>query len=186
MKCLHTLAIPLLVIASTPALAAHKPAPQEPPERTAQKLAQNANPASPAASHEAARAAQVEQHKQVMVDTLKASANSDPGGMPQDPAIKPSPDAGDRLANQVAKIAELLARRQAGDKPAGEQSEAMRELVKQRVHAGETRLDTFQLNWLDLPLHGMSEEEARAAGYPCIGPGDRGHPRPNDGAWQHP
>lgn len=172
MKCLHTLAIPLLVIASTPALAADMPASQNPPERTGPQLEQHANSASAAASHEAARAAQVEQHKQAIVDTLKASASSDPGEVLQDPAIKPSPTVGERLTNQAAKIAELLARQQAGDKLGDEQSEAMRELLKKRVHAGETRLETLELNWLDLPHYGMSEEEARAAGYPCIGPDD--------------
>jgi hypothetical protein len=172
MKYLHTLAIPLLVVASTPALANGKPTPQEPPERTVQELEQNARPVSGAAIREAVRAAQIEQRKQAMIDMLNASASSGSGRMPQDPSVKPPPVVGDTLGHQIAKIADLIARRQAGDKPGREESEALRELVKQRAHEGGTRPGALQLNWLDLPLNGMSEEEARAAGYPCIGPAE--------------
>lgn len=172
MRYLKTLAIPLLAFASTPALADGKPTPQEPPERTVQELVQNARPASVAAIHEAVRAAQIEQRKQAMIDMPNASASIGPGRMPQDPAVKPPPVVGDILGHQIAKIADLIAHRQAGDKPGREESEALRELVKQRAHEGETRPGALQLNWLDLPLNGMSEEDARAAGYPCIGPDD--------------
>lgn len=172
MKYLYALAIPLLAIASTPALAAGHPAPQAPSERTAQKLEEDTGLASGTASHEDARAAQVEQQKQAIVDTLKASTSSGSAGMPQDPAVKPSLDAGDRLAAQSAKLAELFAHRQAGTKLEAEESKALRELVKQYIHTRETRLDTLHLNWLDLPVFGMSDEEARSEGYPCIGPDD--------------
>jgi len=172
MKYLHAFAIPLLAVASTPALAAGHPKPQDPSERTAQKLEEDAGQASGTASNEGARAAQVEQQKQAIVDTLKASTSSRSTGIPQDPAVKPSLDAVDSLASQSAKLAELFAHRQAGAKLDAEQSEALRELVKQYIHTRETRLDTLQLNWLNLPVFGMSDEEARAAGYPCIGPDD--------------
>ncbi len=170
MKYLNTLAIPLLVFASAPAFAADNPAPQEPQERTAQKLEEDPGISSGAATREATRAAQVEQQKQTMADTLKAAPSSGPGAVSQDPAIKPLRADGTRLADQVAKIADFLALCHAGEKTAAEQSEAMRELLKQYIHARETRLDTLQLNWMNLPVFGMSEEEARAAGYPCIGP----------------
>ncbi len=172
MKYLHACAIPLLTIAFTPVLATDDPAHQEPPEHAAQKLQGNANLTLAASSHEAARAVQVEQWKLAVVDTLKASADNVPGGVSQNPGVKPSLDAGDRLADQAAKIAELLARRQAGAALGAEQSEALRELLKQHNHTREIRLDTLQLNWLDLPVFTMSDEQLRAAGYPCIGPDD--------------
>ena len=107
-----------------------------------------------------------------MVETLKAAATTGPGEKSQSPALKPW--AADRaaFAQRIAIMISMLDRDRLKHKLSAEQSQSVAEAFEGYLAASETKFDAIHIDWRGFPAFGHSDEEARAAGYPCFGPND--------------
>lgn len=180
MNYLTALAIPLFAITSAPAYADNNQAPHEPAQRTAQKLQENAGSGAPEGSSagtssgapDTASEARAKQAKLLFVETLKAAATNGPREPSQSPALKPRPATRADFAQRIAIMISMLDRDRLMNKLSAEQTQRFADAFKGYLEASETKYDAVHFDRLGIPAFGLSDEEARAAGYPCFGPDD--------------
>ncbi len=171
MKYLTITLLPLLAAMATPALAAEPP---EPPTAQEAEVAVHAADAVAEVKREigealgdAARTTKPteEAKTRAQLELTKLAAFNEASYQ----AMDADAENDSTYASELRSLISFVQSKSANTELTAGQIELLRDIAKNIFERGR-KFDAYQINWLKTPAMMMTPEEARLAGYPCLGP----------------